>query len=136
MKTAIFAIALMASGAAIAQTYPDDVTTPATDVGVATDMNSADSSMTTTMSTTPSTGQIQAPSNANPERDARGIAVISDAAVVPAGYNGTSGTGVGGPLLDPVTGEAMSTTTNSYPACTRSVTDNCVQTYERGRAPQ
>lgn len=61
------------------------------------------------------------PSNAAPERDARGIAVISDPAFVPPGYNGTSGA-VGGPD----SGE------ESYPACTAAVTDNCVQLYERG----
>lgn len=127
MKTAIFAIALMASGAAIAQTTQDDMTTttttaPASDWGVA--------------NTVPSTGQVQAPSNANPEHDARGIAVISDPAIVPAGYNGTSASGVGGPAIDPATGAAMTMTDTAHPACTRQITDNCVQTYERGRSPR
>jgi hypothetical protein len=71
---------------------------------------------------------VVAPSNAAPERDARGIAVISDPAVVPAGFNGTTGSGVGGPMVDPATG-----TDASPPACSRTVTDNCVQTYERSR---
>ncbi|MGA9580933.1 MAG: hypothetical protein WBR13_03055 [Allosphingosinicella sp.] len=77
-------------------------------------------------------GQTVAPSNANPEHDARGIAVISDPAVVPAGFNGTSGTGVGGPMVDPATGATMSVADASHPPCSRTVTDNCVQTYERG----
>lgn len=62
------------------------------------------------------------PSNANPERDARGIPVISDVAFVPPGFNGTTGA-VGGP------DEGSS---ESYPACTAQRTDNCIQLYERG----
>ncbi len=69
--------------------------------------------------------------------DARGIAVISDPAAVPAGYNGTPAplNGMGGPLVDPAdtaaVGEPAATPDAAYPACTRTVTDNCVQTYER-----
>jgi len=62
------------------------------------------------------------PSNADPEHDARGIPVISDAAFVPPGFNGLGGA-VGGP--DEGGAEA-------YPACTATVTDNCIQLYERG----
>ena len=61
------------------------------------------------------------PSNADPEHDARGIPVISDVAFVPPGFNGIGGA-VGGP--DEGTAE-------SYPACTATVTDNCIQLYER-----
>jgi len=78
-------------------------------------------------------GQTVAPGNTNPERDARGIAVISDPAVAPAGYNGTSGTGMGGPVAD--SGASMGAD-SSPPACSKTVTDNCVQTYERGRSPR
>jgi hypothetical protein len=89
---------------------------------------------TTTMAatTTPASGAVVQPGNTAPERDARGIAVISDPAAVPAGFNGVSGTAVGGPMVDPATGQAVGAEA-SYPACTASVTDNCVQTYERGR---
>ncbi|HEX4739533.1 MAG TPA: hypothetical protein VH331_18445 [Allosphingosinicella sp.] len=81
-----------------------------------------------------STGAVVEPSNANPRRDERGIRVISMAAVVPAGWNGVpdTGTGMGGPMLDPNTGQPVSDT-GSYPACSRTVTDKCVQTYERHR---
>src|SRR3954453_13981750 len=92
---------------------------------------------TTLASAMPAAGSaVVEPSNANPERDARGIAVISAAATVPAGWNGVVGTGegMGGPLLDPVTGEPRAGTT-SYPACTATVTDHCLQTYERHRKP-
>ena len=90
---------------------------------------------TTTVATnvTPPMNPVVQPSNAAPERDARGIAVISDPAVVPAGFNGTTGSGVGGPMIDPATGAAMTGADTSHPACTRTLTDNCVQTYERGR---
>lgn len=81
----------------------------------------------------PAGGQVVAPSNANPEHDARGIAVISDPAVVPAGFNGTAGAGVGGPMVDPATGATMTGADSSHPPCSKTVTDNCVQTYERGR---
>ena len=123
MKSAIFAIALLSGSAALAQT---DVAKPP-----------MDTTMTTASPVT--TGAVAMPSNAAPERDARGIAVISDPANVPAGYNGTPDTltGTGGPLVDPAdtaaTGAAATTPDASYPACTRTVTDNCVQTYERHR---
>jgi hypothetical protein len=87
----------------------------------------------TTALSTPAGDPVAEPSNADPERDARGIPVISASARVPDGYNGVSGTAVGGPLLDPATGAELSDDA-SYPACTASVTDNCVQTYERGRS--
>lgn len=77
------------------------------------------------------------PSNANPERDARGIPVISDAATAPSGFNSAPGmNGVGGPMVDPSAAPAPQPSDASYPACSRTVTDNCVQTYERGRKPR
>ena len=124
MKTAIFAIALLSGTAALAQA---DVATPPED------------SVTMTTASPVTTGAVAMPSNADPEHDARGIAVISDPAAVPAGYNGTPDTlvGTGGPLVDPAdtaaTGEPAATPDASYPACSRTVTDNCVQTYERRR---
>jgi hypothetical protein len=116
MKSAIFAVALLMSGAALAQ---DDATT---------DAIVADTVMV------PATAQIVLPSNADPERDARGIAVISSPAIVPPGFNlapGTSVPAVGGPLIDAETGAEVAA--DAYPACTASVTDNCLQTYERHR---
>jgi len=115
MKTAIFAIALLSGTAALAQT---DVAQPPMD--------------TTMTASSTTTGSVAMPGNAAPERDARGIAVISDPATVPAGYNGTPDAlnGAGGPLLD-ATGEPAAAPDAAYPACTRTVTDNCVQRYER-----
>ena len=148
MKAAAFTIALLLSGTAIAQTHTDadsvspdtsvSMDTMATDTGV-TDSATAAESWSNTGSTTmasnmaPAGGQIVEPGNQNPERDARGIRVISLAAVVPAGYNGTmaGNTGMGGPLLD-ASGQPVSAS-GDLPACSRTITDRCVQTYERGR---
>ena len=120
MKTILFATALLAGTAALAQ--EEVVTTVETPMGT---------EVVTTTTTLPA---VQQPGNTNPELDARGIAVISDPAVIPAGFNGTVGTAVGGPLVDPATGAEMAP--DSYPACTAEITDNCLQTYERGRSPQ
>ena len=107
MKTLIFAAALLAGGAAVAQTMPE----PAPGAG------------TTTSS----------PGNSAPELDARGIPVISDPAIAPPGFNQLAGmTGMGGPLVDVSQPPAPQPATEAYPACSRTVTDHCVQTYERG----
>lgn len=177
MKTAAFAIALLMSGAAIAQTYEPDVDVDA-DVGVQPDGDldvdadvdadpdmdadmhddmdmdadahaemdmetdpavtaaevaaATDPTMVAAADVTPATSPIVQPGNEDPEHDARGIAVISAPAVVPAGWNGLVVTAVGGPLVDPTTGETIAADDASYPPCTAEVTDNCVQTYERG----
>ena len=160
MKTAAFAIALLMSGAALAQTTTTTTTQPDVDVDADVGMQpdgdldvdadvDVDTKTTTTthrttthsdmnMATTtmPVTGQVVQAGNAAPERDARGIAVISDPAAVPTGWNGAAGTGMGGPLVDPATGASAQGADASYPACTATVTDNCVQTYERGRSPR
>jgi hypothetical protein len=137
MKTFAFAASLLLGGAAFAQadTY---VTSPTAYDGdglatlaYETDVTPAGAYAASDLAAaTP--GAVVEPSNAAPERDARGIAVISAAAVVPPGWNGTAaGEAMGGPELDSVTGEAVAP--ESYPACTRTVTDKCLQTYERGR---
>jgi len=104
MKIMLVAAALMLGGAAVAQT--------------------------TTTTTAPSGGQLVQPSNADPELDARGIPVISDPATVPAGFNAPPG--MGGPDVDASAPPPSQPATEAYPPCTREVTDNCVQTYERG----
>lgn len=145
MKTALFALALLTGGAALAQidvtaestAYEGDGTfTTAFETEGGSGGAWVDPTLTATelasLGTAAPTGAVVAPSNADPERDARGIPVISAAAVVPAGWNGTpAGAAMGGPELDAVTGEAIAP--DSYPACTATVTDKCLQTYERGR---
>jgi hypothetical protein len=129
MKKAAFAMALLLGGAAFAQTSTapydgDGVTEPfETSAPLAAPLAASD--------TPAPSGAIVQPGNASPERDARGIAVISAPAMVPAGWNGTVATAMGGPLLDPATGEPLAA--RDYPPCTAAVTDHCLQIYERGR---
>lgn len=139
MKTTALAIALLLGGTAFAQSadtgaYEGDgaftaaYETEGAPGGAYRDptLAAADTGVAVT-----ATAQVVQPSNADPERDARGIAVISAPAVAPAGWNGIPASGMGGPELDAVTGEAVAP--DSYPACTATVTDKCLQTYERGR---
>ena len=107
-------------------------TTTQTEPMATTTTTPSQTGMTTAMA--PASDPIVQPGNDNPEHDARGIAVISDPAMVPSGWNGVTGTAVGGPLVDPTTGETMATADASYPPCTADVTDNCLQAYERGRS--
>ena len=141
MKSIAFAAALLIGSAAFAQidvtaetpAYEGDgaFTTVFETEGAAGGAYVANDGPGTAMSLA-SAGALVEPSNSNPERDARGIPVISAAAVVPAGWNGTAaGEAMGGPELDAVTGEPVAP--ESYPACTATVTDKCLQTYERGR---
>jgi hypothetical protein len=140
MKTTALAIALLFGGAAFAQPAGDAATayegdgafTAAyeTEGGPGGAYRDPTLAFTDTAATATAANVVQ-PSNANPERDARGIAVISAAAVAPAGWNGVPAGATGGPELDPATGEAPAA--DRYPACTASVTDRCLQTYERGR---
>ena len=77
-------------------------------------------------------GQV-APGNTNPEQDARGIPVVSAPADAPSGANAPVPTGA---TLVPAPNQAQvfstQQSTETYPACSRTVTDNCVQAYERG----
>ena len=136
MKKTAFALALLFGTAAVAQpadpaatAYDGDGRTTLaweTEGAPAVAMTAGSSDLAAT------TAQLVEPSNADPERDARGIVVISAAAIAPAGWNGTAaGAAMGGPELDAVTGEAIAP--DSYPACTATVTDRCLQTYERQR---
>ncbi|HEX8262469.1 MAG TPA: hypothetical protein VF547_06310 [Allosphingosinicella sp.] len=139
MKSTAFALALLISGTAFAQidvtaeqtAYEGDLV--ATTAFETEGGSSGAYSAPTLAEAGPVTaGAVVEPGNSAPERDARGIPVISAAAVVPAGWNGTAaGAAMGGPELDPATGEPAAP--RSYPACTASVTDHCLQTYERGR---
>ena len=133
MKAAALTIALLVSGAAFAQTDTTNDAMAYDGDGVATaTWETEGTTVTTASADTGATGSLVQPGNGNPERDARGLAVISDPAIVPAGWNGTAaGSAMGGPELDPATGEPAAPET--YPACTATVTDNCLQTYERRR---
>ncbi|TMJ16589.1 MAG: hypothetical protein E6G94_03655 [Alphaproteobacteria bacterium] len=107
MKLLMTAAALMLGSTAIAQT---------------------DTSMTTT-----STGGTVAAGNTAPERDARGIPVVSADATAPAGYNQPPTTFPAG-TPPPTVAAPTPTSAGPMPPCTRTVTDHCTQTYERGRS--
>jgi hypothetical protein len=129
MKTVLFAAALLCGGAALAQDYPETTTDTATTIADPIAEPAPMPVLTTTTAQVPN-GPVVAPSNASPELDARGIPVISDPAVAPPGFNQPAGlTGMGGPLVDASQPPAPQPATESYPPCSRTVTDNCVQTY-------
>jgi len=112
MRTALFAAALLMSSAAIAQTT-DKIAPPAP----------ADSA----------TSPVVMPDNSAPRIDNNGTPVISAPAVAPPGFNQAPGmNGVGGPYVDPSQPPAPTVATGDYPPCSRTVTDHCIQTYERG----
>ena len=76
--------------------------------------------------------QPVSPGISAPERDARGIAVVSDPATAPAGTNAPA---PAGPVtINPNQSAAFATqpSTGEKPPCSRTVTDNCTQTYEVG----
>lgn len=83
--------------------------------------------------------QTVAPGNSAPERDARGIPVVSDPATAPAGANQSVSVPAGSQVVPAPNQSAVFSTQQSaktYPPCTREVTDGCVQTYERGSRPR
>ena len=71
-----------------------------------------------------------------PERDARGIPVISAPAEVPAGANQPVAAAPGAQVVPAPNQQAVFSTRQAeetYPPCTATVTDNCVQAYEGRR---
>jgi hypothetical protein len=136
MKLAVLAIPLLLSGAvAIAQTATDDpipAPAPGTTALVPTPDPSAPGGMSTTAITTPASNKVVRPSNAAPRRDSRGIAVISDPAIVPNGWNGVTGSAaMGGPITDTADVQTTPTTAAGVPMCSRTVTDHCVESYRQ-----
>jgi len=124
MKIVIFAAALMLGGAAMAQD---------TTGGTGTTDTTASGSM---QGMQMGNGMAQPASNQAPERDARGVAVISADASAPPGYNQPARTGPAGSIQPTATVNSMGSA-GDLPPCSRKVTDHCTQTYERGvRAPR
>jgi hypothetical protein len=147
MKKLVFAAALMLGTAAVAQdaTQDDTTTDPTTQTEPAPAPAPAPAptpapAPAPTM-TAPPAGppQTVAPSNQAPERDARGIAVVSDAAQAPSGTNQPVSAPPGAQVVASSNQQAAFQTqpaAKEYPPCTKEVTDGCVQTYERGSRPQ
>jgi len=75
-----------------------------------------------------------APDNSSPERDARGVPVVSSPATAPAGANQPVPAGATQVVPAPNQQQvfAPQPAQGEAPPCTREVTDNCTQTYERG----
>lgn len=133
MKSILFAAALMLGGSALAQNaaQPD----PAEEAAPATEQMAPEAPMAPMAQPAPMAPMApMAPGNQAPERDARGIAVVSDPAMAPAGVNGPPMPA--GSATNPATAFATQASTDTYPACSRTVTDNCVQAYERGARPR
>lgn len=137
MKTIAFALGALAAGGASAQagTWGDPTAYEGDGMATAAWETEGPAPLAEALASNAPAGfggSVVQPGNSSPERDARGIPVISAPAVAPAGWNGTAaGAAMGGPELDSVTGEPLAP--QAYPACTASVTDHCLQTYERGR---
>lgn len=77
-----------------------------------------------------------APGNAAPERDARGIPVVSAEATAPAGTNQAVSVPPGAQVVvNPNQAQAFTPqpAAGDMPPCTREVTDHCTQTYEGTR---
>lgn len=75
-----------------------------------------------------------------PERDALGVPVVSDPATAPAGANQPIPQAPPGAVWvadpDARAAFAMQPSTGEKPPCSRAITDNCTQTYERAARPR
>ena len=134
IKIAGLALTLLIGTAAMAQSAeaPDSFT-PASGMTAVVPVpdDSAPGGLSTQVITTPASGKVLQPSNANPRRDSHGIAVISDPAVVPNGRNGvTGGAAMGGPMDDSAT-VATVPTRKGTPVCSAKVTDRCIESYRQ-----
>ncbi len=155
MRSLIFAAALGISSVALAQTTDDTQTTGTEETTEGQTTGTEGTTTGTTTSTTTTTtdtggtmatstmsaggmsggGGTVAPGNTNPEEDARGIPVVSDPATAPAGANASVQVVPGARVVASANQAAAFQTqpsSENYQACSRTVTDNCVQTYERG----
>jgi hypothetical protein len=119
------------------QTTPTmPTTTPPTEPSTPTQPSTPPTPSTTAQPTMAATGTPVEPGNTKPERDARGIPVISDPATAPAGANQMVSAAPGSQVVaNPNQGQVFASmaATGSYPACSRTVTDHCAQKYEHSR---
>ncbi len=80
-------------------------------------------------------GAAAAQSTSAPEVDARGIPVVSAPATAPAGANQSITVEAGAKVVPAPNQSAVfaaQASTKTYVACTREITDGCVQAYEGG----
>jgi len=85
------------------------------------------------------TAAVAQTASSTPERDARGIPVVSAPASAPSGANQAPPANASGQpaTVNPNQAQVFASkpAAQEYPPCTREMTDGCVQTYERGRNP-
>jgi hypothetical protein len=130
----MMAAALMLGSAAVAQTTTEEETdTTTTETTTTTTTAQPAPTGPDSMSTMATGGRTVAPGNTSPETDARGIPVISAPAEAPAGFNQGARTVPAGSAYPTMTAPTTAAA-GPLPPCTRTVTDRCTQTYERGRA--
>lgn len=111
-----------------------DATPPDTAPPTATTPDTPPPATPPASSAMPSMPSSVEPGNTNPEKDARGISVISAPAAAPAGANQPPAPGATAvPSSNQAAVFAAQPSAKEYPPCSKTVTDNCVQTYERGR---
>ena len=134
MKALLFAAAISVSGIAIAQnTSSQDTNTTATQ---GTDTSAAQNAdTTTTEDTAQPTGQtVDDPSQSTgPQGATQQGTDPSGQASAPAGTNqAPTGTGMAQPMPNQQAAFTPRPAAGDYPPCSRTVTDACIQTYERG----
>ena len=142
MRTLVLLAAAAIGGMATAQTTGTQMGAQTTDQSgtaaqAGTEMQAGTGAQTTVttgtgVSMAQAGGEVAAPGNSNPELDARGIPVISAPAVVPPGANQPIAVAPGAQVVPAANQQAVFSTrpgAESYPPCTATVTDNCVQAY-------
>ena len=133
MKALLFAAAIGVSGMAIAQnTSSQDTNTTATQ---GTDTTAQDAGTTTTEDTAQPSGQtVDDPSQSTgPQGVTQQGTDPGGQANAPAGANqAPMGTGMAQPMPNQQAAFAPRPAAGDYPPCSRTVTDACIQTYERG----
>jgi hypothetical protein len=145
MKRLMFVAALMLGGSALAQnTAPQDPPAPEAPTTTAEDPATAPD-MPDTMPPNPAPADTTAPppaTDAPATTDAPPAAAPATPMQQPSGVTvddpsqSTGARGVTQQGTDPNGTATPGAAPASYPACSRTVTDSCVQTYERGRRPR
>lgn len=134
MRALLFAAAISVSGIAIAQnTSNQDTNTTATQ---GTDTTTAQDADTTRMNDTaqPSGQTVNDPSQSTgPQGVTQQNTDPNGQAMPPAGTNQMPmGTGMAQPMPNQQAAFTPRPAAGDYPPCSRTVTDSCIQTYERG----
>lgn len=134
MRALLFAAAISVSGIAIAQnTSNQDTNTTATQGTDTTTPEDADTNMMNDTAQ-PSGQTVDDPSQSTgPQGVTQQGTDPNGQATAPAGTNQMPmGTGMAQPMPNQQAAFMPRPAAGDYPPCSRTVTDNCIQTYERG----